>query len=207
MESGEGEKRENCSTSLGKRLLRTPPAPARGTAVRRAIRAAFMAAVAAVGGCSVSRSARRRMPASFSLPLRLWRHLHVPPLFTPTRGAALLRPRPAPPTERSSPGGSWRPLAPPLPLPPPFAVARRQPRGEATVPPGCPEPWRRAAPADLGKRAMSAPCRLCLAVSLGDASTDLLKVWDPCTEVQREQNSILTPWFSVWRVGHHRDRD
>lgn len=113
MESGEGEKRENCSTSLGKRLLRTPPAPARGTAVRRAIRAAFMAAVAAVGGCSVSRSARRRMPASFSLPLRLWRHLHVPPLFTPTRGAALLRPRPAPPTERSSPGGSWRPLAPP----------------------------------------------------------------------------------------------
>lgn len=81
----------------------------------------------------------------------------------------------------------------PPPLPPPFAVARRQPRGEATVPPGCPEPWRRAAPADLGKRAMSAPCRLCLAVSLGDASTDLLKVWDPCTEVQREQNSILTP--------------
>lgn len=82
---------------------------------------------------------------------------------------------------------------PPPPLPPRFAVARRQPRVEATVPPGCPEPWRRAAPADLGKRAMSAPCRLCLAVSLGDASTDLLKVWDPCTEVQREQNSILTP--------------
>lgn len=122
MESGEGEKRENCSTSLGKRLLRTPPAPARGTAVRRAIRAAFMAAVAAVGGCSVSRSARRRMPASFSLPLRLWRHLHVPPLFTPTRGAALLRPRPAPPTERSSPGGSWRPLAAP---PRPFAPTVR----------------------------------------------------------------------------------
>lgn len=105
MESGEGEKRENCSTSLGKRLLRTPPAPARGTAVRRAIRAAFMAAVAAVGGCS---DASKLLAA----PLPVGALSRAASIYTHTGGRCSSGP--APPRRRSVPlpearDGRWRP--------------------------------------------------------------------------------------------------
>lgn len=161
MESGEGEKRENCSTSRGKRLLRALPAPApvRGTAVRRAMRAAFMAADVAVGGCPVGRSVGEALAARRVLAA-------PPPMGAPSRAASIYTrggrcsAGPAPPRRRNVPLPGLASIARPVP----FAVARRQARGEASVPPAAPRPG-------------AAPCPLTLVTG----QCQRLAAWEPRT--------------------------
>lgn len=174
MESGEGEKRENCSTSRGKRLLRTLPAPApdpaRGTAVRRAMRAAFMAAEVAIGD---ARSVGDTPGTNGVLAA-------PPPVGAPSRAASIYTrggrcsAGPAPPRRRNVPLQGARDG------PPCSRCTSRPVRGGASPASrgsdgatGCPAPWRRAVPADLGGRAMSAPCGLAEARELRAARCPL----------------------------------
>lgn len=128
----------------------------------------------------LGQSAIHQVPTGFSLPLRLWEHLHVPPLFTPAGGGApQAPPRPADGTFLSKELVT-APLAPVV-RPVPFAVARRQPRGEVTVPPAAPRPG-------------AAPCPLTLVAGQCQPRAASLRPESSALPVARSGRPVAPPW-------------